>query len=1063
MVRAVDSCHVNLMELASPHLVRFGPFELHLRSGELREGARKVFLQEQPFQILKMLLASCGDMVTHEEIRKRLWPNDTVVEYDHSIHTAIKKLRQALGDSVERPKYVETVPRRGYRLIVPVEKSPEEPIDVINPEAQLESRPTVPPDVNLIGKRVSHYRVLEVLGGGGMGLIYKAEDIKLGRRVALKFLPHELSENSLALSRFEREARAASALDHPNICAIHEFGEHQGQPFIVMPLLEGRTLREMIENTVATTTGSQSSLEKTSLPYKTILDLALQIASGLKAAHEKGIVHRDIKPANIFVTNRGEAKILDFGVAKVLEADSPHEADSTGDAKQPPVDSDLSLTRTGIALGTASYMSPEQIRGEKLDARTDLFSLGLVLYEMATGKQAFGGVTAESVRAAILHGSPVPARELSPRIPPKLEEIIDKSLEKDRDRRYQSASAIYADLECLEQSSHANSRWIRWQWAAGLIFTLCLFGGLLFREARRPKPASPEIKLRQLTTNSIENPVRSGALSPDGTYLAFSDTRGMHIRVLATGESRTIPQPEQALKDQQANWEIVRWFPDGTRFLAQFIPPPERYTGSVHSSIWSVSLLGGTPRKLRDDASIESISPDGSQVAVTSHWGKFGPREVWLMGPQGEQARKLWETDPESGFIRVQWSPDGQRLAYLKSGTEAIEMRALNGGPPTTVLPLEVPDLHDLLWLPDGRILYAIGESGHNANTCNYWVFRPDPRTGKLAEKPTRVSNWAGMCIDSTSVTADGKRLAFLQWGGQKSVHVADIDAEATHLSNTRRLTLSETWNVPSGWTADSRAVVFGSDREGQSGVFSQSIDGDVATPLVTGPERIVGARVSPDSKAVLYVIPPEKEEALAPVKVMRSPMDRGPSQFIFSAKWSPQLVTNLDLYGALSCANVPATKCVVAEQSQTLDHLIFTGFDPVQGRGRELAQFEIDPTGSYFWDLSPDGNSIAILKASEAKISVLSLVGLPRKVIPVKDWESLDAVSWTSNGKGLLVSSRTQNASVLLHVNLLGNANVLWKQEGGLLTFGTPSPDGRHLAMLGWSLTSNMWLMENF
>ena len=643
-----------------------------------------------------------------------------------------------------------------------------------------------------------------------------------------------------------------------------------------------------------------------------------------------------------------------------------------------------------------------------------------------------------------------------------LEEIIDKALEKDRDRRYQSASAMQADLECLEQSSHANSRWIRWQWAAGLILTLCLFGGLLFREARRPKPARPEIKLRQLTTNSIENPVRSGSLSPDGNYLAFSDTRGIHIKALTTGESQTIPQPEEALKDQQANWEVVRWFPDGARFLAQLIPPPERYSGIVRSSIWSVSLLGGLPRKLRDDGIIGSISPDGSLVAVMSNWGKIGPREVWLIGPEGEHPRKLWETDADSAVVYVQWSPDGRRLAYLKAGTEAIEMRDLNGGPPKTMLSAG-QDILDFLWLPDGRILYATSESGHNAKPCNYWEFRPDPHTGELKERPRQVTNWAGACIGSGSVTADGKRLAFLQWDGQTSVHVADLDPQAMHLSNPRRLTLTEDWSVPSGWTADSRAVVFWSYREGNSGIFRQSFDADAATPLVAEREPIVEARVSPDGKSILYVVPPENGQALAPAKVMRSPMEGGPSQFVFAAKWSPQLITNSEFYKALSCAKDPATVCVVAEQNQTLDHLIFTTFDSVQGRGRELAQFEIDPAGNYVWDLSPDGNSIAILKASEAKITVLSLIGLPRKVISVKGWKSIDAVIWTTNGKGLLVSSRTQNASVLLHVDLLGNTNVLWKQEGGLLTFATPSPDGRHLAMLGWNLNSNIWMMENF
>jgi serine/threonine protein kinase len=1052
------------MELVPQRHVRFGPFELYLRSGELCKGPRKVILQEQPLQILKMLVASSGDLVTHEEIRKRLWPNDTVVEYDHSIHTAIKKLRQALGDSAERPKYVETVPRRGYRLIVPVKKSTGQLPDVLNPEAQTENRPTAALDVNISGKRVSHYRVLEALGGGGMGLVYKAEDIKLGRRVALKFLPPELTKDSLALGRFEREARAASALDHPNICAVYEFGEYEGQPFIVMQLLDGQTLRELVENAVVDVKRPPSGVSKISLPYKTTLDLAIQIASGLNAAHEKGIIHRDIKPANIFITNRGEAKILDFGVAKVLDgSDFPHEAGSIGDAKLPPRERDLSLTRTGIALGTASYMSPEQIRGEKLDARTDLFSFGLLLYEMATGQQAFAGETAESVRAAILHRTPISARELSPQLPPKLAEIIHKALEKDRDRRYQSVVEMHADLERLKEIEELNFHRIRWQFVAGIILAFCSAAGLLYRVGWRPKASPPQLRLRQLTSNSSENPVRSGAISPDGTYLAFSDTRGIHIKALSTDESQTVPQPEEALKNQQANWEVVRWFPDGTRFLAQLIPPPERYSGVVRSSIWSVSLLGGLPRKLRDDGIVGSISPDGSFVAILSNWEKVGPREVWLMGPEGEQARKLWEVDANSAVVDVQWSPDGRQLAYLKAGTEAIEMRDLNGGSPKTMLSLAGQDTHDFLWLADGRILYAISESGHNANTCNYWEFRPDPRTGEPMEKPTRVTNWAGACVASASVTADGKRLAFLQWDGQTSVHVADLDSDATHLSNPRRLTLSENWSAPSGWSADSKAVVFLSAREGHSGVFSKTIDGDMELPIVGGREPIVGARVSPDGRSILYMIPPEKGQALAPTNVMRSPMDGGPPQFMFAARWSPQLVTGSNFYGALSCSRVPANVCVVAEQSQALDHLIFTAFDVLRGRGRELAQFEIDPTANYVWDLSPDGTYIAILKTSEGAISLLSLMGLPRRKLLVKGWENLDAVNWENNCKGLLVSSRVQNASVLMRVDLLGNSHVLWKQEGGLFTFATPSPNGRHLAMLGWSMNSNIWMMENF
>ena len=391
--------HLSAVEATLPNRVRVGAFELDLKAGELRDSKGKVRrLQEQPFRILLTLVERPGGLVTREEIQKKLWPNDTVVEFDHSVHTAINKLRQAFGDSAEDPQYIETVARRGYRLMVSVEKLDATPA---GPPAVV--APPEPSASSLSGKRVSHYRVLELLGGGGMGVVYKAEDLKLGRRVALKFLPEEIAGDAKALDRFEREARAASALDHPNICTIHEFGEYEDRPFIAMSLLEGQNLRDRIA-----TAGP--------LRMPELLKLAIQIADGLAAAHEKGIIHRDIKPANIFITNRDEAKILDFGLAKLSDA-SDHERSRHGNTQTASAH-DLNLSLTGVAMGTVPYMSPEQVRGEKLDARTDLFSFGLVIYEMATGKRAFSGDTAIALHGATLNRIPVPARDLNPDIPP---------------------------------------------------------------------------------------------------------------------------------------------------------------------------------------------------------------------------------------------------------------------------------------------------------------------------------------------------------------------------------------------------------------------------------------------------------------------------------------------------------------------------------------------------------------------------------------------------------------------------------------------------------------------
>ena len=1042
------------MRAPAQRQVVFGPFTLDVRAGELHRDGRKILLQEQPFLVLKMLLEHPGDVVTREEIRSTLWPNDTIVEFDQSINAAIKKLRLELQDSAEAPQYIETVARRGYRLIVPVEWA-EAPGEDTH-KATFESLVSTPTDrATLIGKRVSHYRVLEILGGGGMGVVYKAEDIKLGRRVALKFLPEELSNDQAAMQRFEREARAASALNHPNICTIHGVEEHEGQPFIVMELLEGHTLRDLLSAEADSKSNSPFQLEP-------LLVAAVQIANGLEAAHQKGIIHRDIKPANIFITNHGQAKILDFGLAKLHEfesAEPPPRSSAEPGSKQEsnPL---LTLTRTGVTVGTAAYMSPEQVRGEKLDSRTDLFSFGLVLYEMATRQRAFPGETAAVLHDDVLNRAPVPARELNGQIPARLENIVNRALEKDREVRYQTAAEIASDLEALQRD--LAPKHLSRVWTAGLGVAAAIAVGTIFILLNRPPKTvsvAPEIKLSQLTLNSGENPVVSSAISPNGKYVAYSDNRGLHLKVVGTGETHTTPQPEE-LRSQNVRWGVVGWFPGNTRFLVNAYPATEEWRdwSSATASIWTVSVLGGAPTKLRDHALGCAISPDGTQISFETNQGKLGDREVWFMGPNGEQARKIYQAEEAAAMDCSGWTPDGKHYFYVskdQSGSTGW-VQPLNGGSPITLLrDAELSRMNDFVWLHDGRVIYGSPESD---TVCNYWTMRFELRTGRRLEEPRRITNWPDFCVSSGSVTKDDKRLVFVASSGSYRSYIADLGTGG-QVRDIRPFT-SEQDEVFRGWTTDGKVLV-ARNRDRWS-LYKQSFDSDAPEPIVSsgaGGVLLLGA-TTPDGNWYIGSVWPDGESVehpTAPFPIVRVPLAGG----------IPETILQLSHHGNVSCARPPSSTCVLAEQSDDHKQMIISILDPIKGRGSELARFrfdrELETLESPIGVISPDGTRLAIARSPRSPIEIYSLNNKLISTIASQPEGKLIWLEWSADQKGLFVSRKGPTGNELAYLDFQGKAISLRKCVASDSCYGLPSPDGRHLAIIDRDQSSNVWMMENF
>ena len=607
--------------------------------------------------------------------------------------------------------------------------------------------PMIEGTAHLVGRTLAHYRVLEYIGGGGMGVVYKAEDLRLARSVALKFLPPELTRDPEAKARFLQEARSASVLDHPNICTIHEVGEtDDGRLYLAMPSYDGETLRRRIE--------------RGPLPIDDAIDIAEQIARGLAKAHRGGIVHRDVKPANLMVTDDGVVKILDFGLAKLVGA--------------------VALTRTGSSVGTPAYMSPEQARGEDVDHRTDLWSFGVVLYEMVAGRRPFRGEHDQAVLYAILNEKPKPLGEVRSEAPPELERIVEGLLAKDPGSRYPTADGPLGDLRSLRQQTMTTTvrtqpdrpavpRSRSWPWIAGLAAAALVAGGLYLRQAsvRPAQGAAPSFT--RLT--DLEGRESFPSLSPDGKSLLFvkkseDGNADIYLQRVGGGNAQNLTLDSPTDDTQPA------FSPDGQQIVFR----SEREGGGL----FVMGATGESARRLTEFGYNPAWSPDGHRIVFATE-GVARPLErkivsqLWTLDLTTSQRRPLAAGDA----VQPSWSPHGQRIAYWgipKGSARRILWTApAEGGPAVPAIDDEHINWNPV-WSPDGRDLYFVSD---RSGSMNVWRVPIDEASGKVNGAPEPITT-SSQSTGLLSVSRDGRRIVYATDEGKSNLERRPLDP-ATH------------------------------------------------------------------------------------------------------------------------------------------------------------------------------------------------------------------------------------------------------------------------------------------